>query len=79
MLTFTYFLDTFTFWEACFHKIKGREILSKSPKALNTTDNNLGLTGNLTTSIKLHNACARIYKFAFEISFIYLLFLMALG
>jgi hypothetical protein len=39
--------------EADFHKIKGRETLSKSHNDLNTTDGNVGLTESFFPSIEL--------------------------
>jgi hypothetical protein len=32
----------FAFWEACFHKVKGREIHKRSHKDLNTADDKVG-------------------------------------
>jgi hypothetical protein len=51
-ITVTYtllFWAPFSFWEAYFCKVKGRETLN-SQNNLNTTDNNVGLTG-LTESL----------------------------
>jgi hypothetical protein len=38
------FWAPFTFGEACFHKIKSREALSRSHNDLNTTDDNVSMT-----------------------------------
>jgi hypothetical protein len=50
-------------WEADFHKIKGREILSRSCNDLNTLDNHLGLTESSSTSTELCNASVGIKIF----------------
>jgi hypothetical protein len=42
----------FAFWEADFHKIKGKETLSISHNDLNTTDNT-GLNENFSISTEL--------------------------
>jgi hypothetical protein len=58
-------LTPFAFWEADFHKTKGREALSSSHKYLNKTDGKTGLTESFssTTEFKI---------FGFEISFDFL-------
>jgi hypothetical protein len=52
------FWTPFSFWEAYFHKIKGREALSASHN-FDATDSNTGLTENSTLT-ELHNACEGI-------------------
>jgi hypothetical protein len=47
----------FAFGEVYFHKIKGREALSRSHDDLNTTDHNAGLTESFSPSVELHNVC----------------------
>jgi hypothetical protein len=48
----------FLFWDAYFHKINGREMLSRSPKDLNPTDNKVGLTKSFSPSTEQHkHAC----------------------
>jgi hypothetical protein len=57
-ITVTYtllFWAPFSFWEAYFCKVKGRETLN-SQNNLNTTDNNVGLTEDFSTSPELHDA-----------------------
>jgi hypothetical protein len=49
------FGESFAFWEEYFHKIKGRETLSRSHNDLNTTDDNVGLS-KLLASTELYNA-----------------------
>jgi hypothetical protein len=61
--------------KADFHKIKGREALSRLYRDLNTTDNNMGLTESLSISTELCNVHVGIKFFVFEISF----FLTVLG
>jgi hypothetical protein len=56
---------TLTFWEADFHKIKGKKILSRSPHDFNTTNNKERLTESFSTSIELCDAYVGIYNFCF--------------
>jgi hypothetical protein len=80
--SFLGFWAPYAFWEADFHKIKGRETLIRSHNDLKTTDECTGQTESFSASIKLCNAHMGI-KFFFEIS-IYLsmyvcIFVIVLG
>jgi hypothetical protein len=55
------------FWEGDFHKIKGREILSRSHKGLNTTDDHSRLNESFSTSAELCDAWQKLKVFGFEI------------
>jgi hypothetical protein len=59
----------FAFWEADFHKIKGRETLSRSHNDLNTTVDNTGLIDNFSISTKMHNAQFKIFSFEISLFF----------
>jgi hypothetical protein len=61
------FWALFAFWEAYFHKIKCREILSIS-HYLNTTDGNAGLTENFSVLTELYMCMQEFQNFAFGLS-----------
>jgi hypothetical protein len=62
------FWVSFDFKETDFHKIKGRETLSRSQINVNTTDNK-ELTESFSLSTDLDNVCMGIKNFVFKISF----------
>jgi hypothetical protein len=60
---------TICFWEAYFHKIKGKKILCRTHNNLNRTDDNTKLTESFCTSTELLKAMQEFKIFVFEISF----------
>jgi hypothetical protein len=76
-------LAPFAFGEAYFHKFKSKETLRRAHNALNTSDDDAGLTESFSTSAELCNAMQTFLifalKFLFLLFFVFFQFLVVLG